>query len=70
MTDVKMACGKHARICAHDLEFDAGVIYEELGRCNLLELWKEWSHFAKCASYCTMNPNACRWILDCLGRDM
>ena len=70
MTNVKVAGGKGARIRAHDLEFDAGVIYEESGRCNLLELRKEWSHFDKCVYYRTMNPNACRWILDCRHRDV
>ena len=70
MDDVKTACAKGGRICAHNLEFDAGIIFEELGRCDLPELQHEWAKIAKWKSYCTMNPTAGRWIREGFGLDV
>ena len=72
MSDVRIAFASGGRICAHNFEFDAGIIFHELGRCGLNELQKEWGNLAMCKSqtYCTMNPDANRWVLECLGHDV
>ena len=70
MDDVRSACARNGRVCAHNFEFDGGIILEELARCGLLELQKEWTNVARNKSYCTMNPNAGRWIAECSGADV
>jgi len=70
MADVKTACATNGRICAHKFEFAGGIILEELSRCGLLHLRKEWMSVATNKSYCTMNPNAGRWIIECSGADV
>ena len=67
MNDVRNACGQGGRVCAHNFEFDAGIIFEELGRSCLDDLQKEWVQIARACGYCTMNPGVGRWILQCLG---
>ena len=68
MTDVAAACERGARLVAHHHEFDAGVIYLELGRCGLTALQLQWAEIAK-AGYCTMNPDVGRWTLECAGKE-
>jgi DNA polymerase III epsilon subunit-like protein len=70
MDDVRSVCARSGRVCAHNFEFDSGIILEELQRCGLLELQKEWMTVARNKSYCTMNPNAGRWITECTGADV
>jgi len=70
MEDVISVSVKGARLCAHHLEFDAGIISEELTRCGMEELQKHWMGIATNKGYCTMNPDAGRWIWQCLGRDV
>ena len=69
MQDVLQACSKGGRVCAHQLEFDAGVIKEELRRCGLYAMQSEWERIAK-DGYCTMNPGVGRWLLMCSGEDV
>ena len=68
MRDVSQACSRGVRVCAHQLEFDAGVIDQELQRCGLESLRLEWARLARCG-YCTMNPEAGRWLLQCAGQE-
>ena len=68
MKDVSEVYHRGGRICAHNLEFDAGVIGEELKRCGLEELWVEWDQIAR-GGYSCMNPEAGRWLLECSGED-
>ena len=70
MKDVQQICSQGGRVCAHQFEFDAGIVYEELGRCGLQALQKEWGKIARSKGYCTMNPGAGRWIWQCLGREV
>ena len=69
MRDVSQAVSCGGRVCAHQLEFDAGVIAEELQRCGLDDLRTEWIRIAK-SGYCTMNPDAGRWVLQSAGQDV
>ena len=43
-------------------QFDAGVVYQELGRCGLTELQQTWAKIARDA-FCTMDPLLGRWVL-------
>ena len=69
LEDVRQVCGQGGRICAHHFEFDAGVVQEELIRCGLEDLRKEWVETARAKGYCTMNPAVGRWIWQCMGRE-
>ena len=69
MADVTHACESGGRVVAHQLEFDAGVIYEELGRCGLDALRDEWACIAR-KGYCTMNHVVGRWLLECSGSEV
>ena len=44
--------------------FDYRVIYEELGRCGLASLQKDWRDIAG-KGYCSMNPVVGKWLLQC-----
>lgn len=56
------------RMCCHHLEFDAGIIANELERCHMI---LEKSKFEKIArlGLCTMDPEIGRWVLQCWGDD-
>ena len=69
MRDVSTAILKGGRVCAHQLEFDAGVIAAELLRCGFLQLHNEWVRIARCG-YCTMNPEVGRWLKEYGGEDV
>ena len=66
MKDMVELCESGGRVVAHQLEFDAGLILEELQRCGLTHLQKQWSEIAR-AGYCTMNPDVGRWLKICAG---
>ena len=68
MHDILQAVSKGGRICAHQLEFDAGVIEQELRRCGLHGLEAEWRRIARCG-YCTMNPEVGKWLKQNAGHD-
>ena len=53
---------------AHQLEFDGGIVLEELNWCNLVGLQKVWTNAAR-NGYCTMNPEIGRWIRQNCGED-
>jgi DNA polymerase III epsilon subunit-like protein len=50
-------------------EFDAGVIYRELGRCGLDELQTTWVRIVR-EGFCTMDPSLGRWVKDCAGKEV
>ena len=61
MNSVREFCGQGARLVAHQLEFDAGIIAEELGRCGLNDLKAYWEETAR-KGICTMDPEIAVWI--------
>ena len=69
MNDVLHFYRHGARVVAHQLEFDATVIFEELGRCGLLDLQKDWEGIAR-KGYCTMNPTLGRWLKQRRGEEV
>lgn len=64
ITDVLQACANGAKICAHQFEFDAGVIAAELQRLGMLDLRSQWMKLARSHGFCTMNPTLGRWLME------
>ena len=69
VTDVVDAVSQGARLCAHGLEFDAGLVDAELQRCGLVELRETWRQISR-EGYCTMNPDLGRWLQQNAGLDV
>ena len=57
------------RLVAHQVEFDAGVIYQELGRCGLEALQDRWMRIMR-KGFCTMDPLFGRWLKICTGEQV
>ncbi len=56
------------RVVIHHLEFDAGIIFEELRQAGL-ECWQRpWCEIAK-KGICTLDPDIWRWVQMCFGLD-
>jgi len=68
MMDVMKAYQDGGIVVAHQIEFDAGVIFEELGRCGFTYLQKESTTIAK-NGFCTMSPVVGRWLLQSNNED-
>lgn len=64
VTDMLTVAVGEGKICAHQFEFDANIIDEELLRCGLDELATSWRQAAATHGYCTMNPEIGLWILE------
>jgi DNA polymerase III epsilon subunit-like protein len=59
----------HGTLVCHHMEFDAGIIANEMHRCGLLESMKEFENYAF-HGLCTMNPAIGRWLMQCHGQDV
>ena len=55
-----------ARLAAHQIEFDAGVIAAELQRCGLQQELEFWDKAVR-GGICTMDPLLGNWIRDQIG---
>jgi DNA polymerase III epsilon subunit-like protein len=53
-------------IVAHNLEFDAGIIENELNNAGLAHLCDDWACIAK-AGVCTMDEDIMKWAIACHG---
>ena len=71
MNDVQYVVGtQNGKVVAHHLEFDAGIILNEMSRCGLQnDLLEQFGSFAK-SGLCTMDPAIGRWLLRCRGQDV
>ena len=69
MKDVSDAVDGDGIVVAHQIEFDAGVIYHELGRCGYTDLQSKWADIAR-RGFCTMSPSIGRWLLKSSGEDV
>ena len=61
LLSVKEWCGKGARLVAHHLEFDAGIVSAELDRCGLGDLKEDWEEAVR-NGICTMDPDIAVWL--------
>eukprot|EP00973_Karenia_brevis_P091435 12407422-Karenia_brevis.AAC.1 len=68
MADVQEVCRCGGRVVAHHLEFDAGIILNELNRCGLHDLHAAWLQFAQ-QGFCTMDFEVGRWVLACRNQE-
>ena len=55
-----------ARLVAHHIEFDAGVVAVELQRCGLHQQMAFWDKAVR-GGICTMDPVLCNWIRNLSG---
>ena len=69
MEDVLEWCDRGGRVVAHHLEFDAGIILNELARCGLHELHDAWKRVAH-KGFCTMDYEVGRWVYGCMGQEV
>ena len=53
---------------AHYLEFNAGIVMEELARAGLTHLQQSWREFAQ-GGVCTMDPDIAHWTRDMLSME-
>jgi hypothetical protein len=60
LVDVEGVVQQGGRVCAHQLEFDAGVIALELDRAGLGNQTEMWAQVAS-DGFCTMNPTLSKW---------
>ena len=67
MIDQAEAIG--ARLVAHHLEFDAGIIDRQLHDAGLDHKSAQWREFAR-KGFCTMDPDVGAWAQRCMGRDV
>ena len=61
--DVRELLRRSGRIACHHLEFDCGILAQELTRCDLMEqrtILKQ----AACSGLCTMDPEVGRYVLE------
>ena len=49
------------RVCSHNLEFDVGILVEEMNRCGLADLAKLLAEAVE-GGFCSMNPNVGHWV--------
>jgi hypothetical protein len=60
LADVDVVFQQGGCVCAHQLEFDAGVIALELDRAGLRNRTEMWEQVAS-DGFCTMNPTLSKW---------
>ena len=66
VTDVLKHCSRGARVVAHNLSFDAGLVYAELGRAGLSHLQEGWADAIR-GGVCTMDPDVGTWARSMIG---
>jgi len=57
------------RMVCHHLEFDAGIIANEMQRCGMFKLMGTFEDYAR-RGLCTMDPYIGRWLMQCYGEDV
>ena len=68
MMEVQGVMERGGRLVAHNLDFDAEILYNELARCSLESLQRQWSKAARMGC-CTMDPEIGRYLCTCFGED-
>ena len=59
--DLSSLVQRGGRVCSHNLEFDCGIILEEMTKCGLAELAGPWSEAVR-QGFCSMDPNVGHWV--------
>lgn len=66
LDDMLAAWHAGARVVAHHLEFDAGIISKEIENAGLGARKPEWEAFVR-TGFCTMDPALSMWVRECAG---
>ena len=66
--DVKDAHDKGGRVCAHQLEFDAGMLAAEMSSLGFTDMLSEWKSIVR-SGICTMDPDVASWVRRIAGGD-
>ena len=61
LDDVSALKQQGGRVCSHNLEFDAGILLEEMNRCDLTDLAGLWTQAVR-GGFCSMHPDVGHWI--------
>ena len=61
LDDVSLLRQRGGRVCAHNLEFDAGIVLEEIERCGLVGFAGIWTETVR-RGFFTMDPNVGHWV--------
>ena len=69
MNDAASVIDKNGRMVCHHLEFDAGIIANEMKRCGMFESMDTFEEYAR-RGLCTMDPYIGRWLMQCYGEDV
>ena len=59
--DVSSLKQQGGRVCSHNLEFDAGILVQEMHRCGLADLATLWAEAME-GCFCSMQPNVSHWV--------
>jgi DNA polymerase III epsilon subunit-like protein len=66
MEDMVQICDRGGRVIIHHLEYDAGIIANELERAGMSEMKEKWSEMAR-RGLCTMDPSIGKYVRCNLG---
>lgn len=66
LDDMLAARRAGGRLVSHHLEFDAGILSEEIDRAGLTCRKQEWEAFVR-EGFCTMDPAVGTWLRECSG---
>ena len=69
LQDVVSACDRGERIVVHHLEFDCGIINNDLARAGLERCQPKFRDLA-CRGVCTMDPDIGKWVRLCSGKPL
>jgi hypothetical protein len=61
LDDVSALKLQGGRVCSHNLEFDAGILAQEMSRCGLADLATLWAESME-GGFCSMDPNVGHWV--------
>ena len=61
LDDVSALKLQGGRVCSHNLEFDAGILVQEMHRCGLADLATLWAEAME-GCFCSMQPDVGHWV--------
>ena len=64
ISDLRLVVKNGGRVCAHNLEFDATIVLEEMSRVKMDEQDLVIFESAIYNGFCTMNPTLTRWCCE------
>ena len=66
LTALMQCCARGGRLVAHHIEFDAGILIEELCRASLEDMQDSFVSIVR-NGICTMDPNMATWVRKMIG---